>query len=89
MLALKSLQILRWHIATKCMSNVTSIAYSILPNANENMKNLLNDEEVLCLDGTKYDNVSIFLNHQCHDANLLDIPIQIGTNAKNLYHARC
>jgi hypothetical protein len=64
-------------------------AYNILPNVNENMKNLLNDEEVLCLDGTRYDNVNIFLNHQCHEANFLDIPIQIGTNAKNLYHVRC
>ncbi len=64
-------------------------AYNILENANENMKNLLNDEKVLCLDGTRYDNVSKFLNHQCHEANLLNIPIQIGTNAKNLYHVRC
>jgi hypothetical protein len=53
------------------------------------MKNLLDDEEVLCLDGTRYDNVSKLLNHQCHEANLLDIPIQIGTNANNLYHVRC
>jgi hypothetical protein len=72
-------------------------AYNILPNVNENMKNLLNDEKVLCLDGTKHDNVNRFLNHQCHDANLLDLhdanlldlPIQIGTNAKKLYHVRC
>ncbi len=78
----RSLQILRWHITTKCMSN----AYNILQNVNEI---LLNDEEVLCLDGTRYDNVSRFLNHQCHEANLLVIPIQIGTNAKNLYHVRC
>jgi hypothetical protein len=64
-------------------------AYNILLNVNENMKNLLNGEEVLCLDGIRYDNVNRFLNQQCHDANLLNIPIQIGTNAKNLYHVRC
>jgi hypothetical protein len=43
-------------------------------DANETMENLLDDEGALCLDGTMY-NISRFLNHQCHDANLFDIHI--------------
>ncbi len=46
-------------------------------DADEAMENMLDNEATLCLDGTVYSIVAKFLNHQCHDANLIEIPIQI------------
>jgi hypothetical protein len=50
------------------------------------MENVLNDEEVLCLDVTVYNNIGWFLNHLCNDANLLDILVQIKTTTTHIYH---
>jgi hypothetical protein len=44
-------------------------------DVNETIENLLDDEGVLCLDGAMYNNISRFLNHQCHDANLFNIHV--------------
>jgi hypothetical protein len=46
-------------VYVKCNKHV----YNILLHANEDNGNLLNDEETLCLDGTRYGKVSKFLNH--------------------------
>ncbi len=50
------------------------------------MENVLNDEQTLCLDGNIYKNIGIFLNHQCNDVNLLDIPMQIEIVSAHIYH---
>ncbi len=39
--------------------------YNMVSDVNEIMENMLNDGQVLCLDGTKYGNVGRFLNHKC------------------------
>jgi hypothetical protein len=49
------------------------------------MENVLGDEGVLCLDGIVYNYISKFLNHQCHDANLFDILVQIESNVRHIY----
>jgi len=55
-------------------------------DANESIEKILDDEEVLCLDGTLYGDVTRFLSHECHDANFLDILVQKESNAKHIYH---
>ncbi len=55
--------------------------YNIMLDANESIEKIPDDEEVLCLDGTLYGNVTRFLNHECHDANFLDILVQKESNA--------
>jgi len=50
------------------------------------MENLIDDERALCLNGIVCNNISRFLNHQCYDANLFDIPIQIENNVRHIYH---
>jgi hypothetical protein len=49
-------------------------------------KKILDEEEALCLDGTLYGDVTRFLNHECHDANLLDILVSKDSNTKHIYH---
>ncbi len=62
-------------VYVKCNKHI----YNLVLNANEAMENMFDDEQAMCLDGTKYGNVGRFLNHQCHGANLFDIPVQIET----------
>jgi hypothetical protein len=90
-LALFSLNLL--DISNKKMANHNKLhlehhlhTYNIMLDANESTKKILDDEEALCLDGTLYGNVTRFLNHECHDANLLDILVQKESNAKHIYH---
>lgn len=40
----------------------------------------------LCLDATFQGNVSRFLNHRCGDANLIDVPVLIESDALHYYH---
>ncbi len=61
-------------------------AYNVVLDANEAMENFLNDEQALCLDGIVYRNIGKFLNHQCNDANMLDIHVQIEIVATHIYH---
>ncbi|KAM0914619.1 hypothetical protein ACQ4PT_011387 [Festuca glaucescens] len=44
------------------------------------------DEEALCLDPTFYGNVGRFVNHRCHDANLVLIPVEVETPDHHYYH---
>jgi len=55
-------------------------------DANEAMEMLLDDKEALCLDATTHGNIARFLNHECHDINLVDILVQIEIDARHLYH---
>jgi ABC-type dipeptide/oligopeptide/nickel transport system ATPase subunit len=55
-------------------------------DANEGIEILLDDEEALCLDATTHGNIVKILNHECHDANLVDILFQIEIDARHLYH---
>ncbi|KAK1607220.1 hypothetical protein QYE76_030893 [Lolium multiflorum] len=44
------------------------------------------DEEALCIDPTFYGNVGRFVNHRCHDANLVLIPVEVETPDHRYYH---
>ncbi|CAA7015369.1 unnamed protein product [Microthlaspi erraticum] len=44
------------------------------------------DEKSLCLDGTRYGNISRFLNHRCLDANLIEIPVHVESPDQHYYH---
>ncbi|CAH2038977.1 unnamed protein product [Thlaspi arvense] len=46
----------------------------------------LEDNQSLCLDGTRYGNISRFLNHRCLDANLIEIPVHVETPDQHYYH---
>jgi hypothetical protein len=62
--------------------------YNMVLNAYEAMENMLNDEQALCLDGTRYGNVGRSLNHKFHGADLVDIPVQTETTNQYVYHVR-
>ncbi|XP_061945620.1 probable inactive histone-lysine N-methyltransferase SUVR2 isoform X3 [Populus nigra] len=47
---------------------------------------VLRDEEALCLDATFSGNVARFINHRCHDGNLIDIPVEVETPDHHYYH---
>lgn len=51
--------------------------FSILLDAHWTSEAILNDDEALCIDGNNYSNVARFINHPCHDANLIDILVKI------------
>ncbi|KAG9150545.1 hypothetical protein Leryth_010913 [Lithospermum erythrorhizon] len=61
-------------------------SYPVLLDADWSSEGVLKDEEALCLDATKYGNVARFINHRCHDANMVEIPVEIETPDHHYYH---
>ncbi|CAN0892721.1 Histone-lysine N-methyltransferase SUVR4 [Linum grandiflorum] len=60
--------------------------YPITLDADWGSERALNDDEALCLDATECGNVARFINHRCHDANLIDIPVEVDTPDRHYYH---
>ncbi|KAK9087779.1 hypothetical protein Syun_030173 [Stephania yunnanensis] len=60
--------------------------YPVLLDADWGSEGILKDEEALCLDATSYGNVARFINHRCHDANLVEIPVEIESPDHHYYH---
>ncbi|KAJ3680018.1 hypothetical protein LUZ60_016296 [Juncus effusus] len=60
--------------------------YPVLLDADWSTEGILKDEEALCLDATHYGNVARFINHRCHDGNLIGIPVEIETPDHHYYH---
>ncbi|KAK7305339.1 hypothetical protein VNO77_43244 [Canavalia gladiata] len=60
--------------------------YAVPLNAEWCSKNILKDEEALCLDATMYGNVARFINHRCTDAILIAIPVEVETPDHHYYH---
>ncbi|KAF5745776.1 hypothetical protein HS088_TW07G01369 [Tripterygium wilfordii] len=60
--------------------------YPVLLDADWNSERILKDEEALCLDATEFGNVARFINHRCHDSNLIEIPVEIETPDHHYYH---
>ncbi|CAI9118053.1 OLC1v1019566C1 [Oldenlandia corymbosa var. corymbosa] len=60
--------------------------YPVLLDADWCTEGVLKDEEALCLDATLFGNVARFINHRCHDANLVEIPVEVETPDHHYYH---
>nr|KYP42741.1 Histone-lysine N-methyltransferase SUVR4 [Cajanus cajan] len=60
--------------------------YPVTLDADWGSEKGLKDEEALCLDATINGNVGRFINHRCHDANLIDIPVEIESPDHHYYH---
>jgi hypothetical protein len=60
--------------------------FSILLDAHWTSETILNNDEALCIDGNDHSNVAGFINHCCHDANLIDIPLKIDEANSYFYH---
>ncbi|XP_075653793.1 uncharacterized protein LOC142624159 [Castanea sativa] len=60
--------------------------YPVLLDADWVSEGVLKDEEALCLDATVYGNVARFINHRCHDATLVEIPVEVETPDHHYYH---
>ncbi|KAF8394235.1 hypothetical protein HHK36_020442 [Tetracentron sinense] len=60
--------------------------YPVLLDADWGSERVLKDEEALCLDATIYGNVARFINHRCHDGNLIEIPVEVETPDHHYYH---
>ncbi|KAL8557679.1 hypothetical protein ACS0TY_004954 [Phlomoides rotata] len=60
--------------------------YPVLLDSDWTTEGTLKDEEALCLDATHFGNVARFINHRCHDGNLIDIPVQVETPDRHYYH---
>lgn len=69
----------------KNMGNARHI-YPVLLDTNWGSKGAVDDEDALSLDATFYGNVARFVNHRCHDANLIEIPVEVETPDHNYYH---
>ncbi|GJY99603.1 E3 ubiquitin protein ligase UPL1-like protein [Tanacetum coccineum] len=64
------------------LHNFSKLLYNPLPVLLDNewgSKQVLKDEEALCLDATDCGNVARFINHRCFDSNLIDIPVEVET----------
>ncbi|KAG6400933.1 hypothetical protein SASPL_137778 [Salvia splendens] len=61
-------------------------SYPVLLDADWCAEGVLKDEEALCLDATYYGNVARFINHKCHDSNLVEIPVEVETPDHHYYH---
>ncbi|XP_051141998.1 probable inactive histone-lysine N-methyltransferase SUVR2 [Andrographis paniculata] len=61
-------------------------SYPVLLDAHWSAKEVLKDEEALCLDATYYGNVARFINHRCFDASLVEIPVEVETPDHSYYH---
>ncbi|XP_031736404.1 histone-lysine N-methyltransferase SUVR4 [Cucumis sativus] len=60
--------------------------YPVTLDADWGSEELLEDDELLCLDATYHGNVARFINHRCSDANLIDIPVEVETPDRHYYH---
>ncbi|GJY79389.1 histone-lysine N-methyltransferase SUVR4-like protein [Tanacetum coccineum] len=60
--------------------------YPVLLDNDWGSKQVLKDEEALCLDATDYGNVARFINHRCFDSNLIDNPVEVETPDHHYYH---
>ncbi|KAJ6694073.1 hypothetical protein OIU85_004825 [Salix viminalis] len=60
--------------------------YPVTLDADWGSEKVLRDEEALCLDATFSGNVARFINHRCHDGNLIDIPVEVETPDRHYYH---
>ncbi|KAK4480300.1 hypothetical protein RD792_013369 [Penstemon davidsonii] len=60
--------------------------YPVLLDADWATEEVLKDEDALCLDATYYGNVARFINHRCHDGNLIEVPVQVETPDRHYYH---
>ncbi|KAL8099349.1 histone-lysine N-methyltransferase SUVR4-like isoform X1 [Apium graveolens] len=60
--------------------------YPVYLDADWGSERVLKDEDALCLDATYYGNVARFINHRCHDANLLAIPVEVESPDHHYYH---
>ncbi|KAL5712021.1 [histone H3]-lysine(4) N-trimethyltransferase [Ranunculus cassubicifolius] len=60
--------------------------YPVLLDADWYAEDRLEDEEALCLDGTRFGNIARFINHRCFDGNLIEIPVEIETPDHHYYH---
>ncbi|GAA0150655.1 histone modifying enzyme [Lithospermum erythrorhizon] len=61
-------------------------SYNVVLDADWRSSRRLKNEEALCLDGASYGNVARFINHRCHDANMIDIPVEVETPDRHCYH---
>ncbi|KAI4372544.1 hypothetical protein MLD38_010761 [Melastoma candidum] len=59
--------------------------YPVMLDADWGSEGVLKDEDALCLDATYHGNVARFINHRCHDANLIDIPVEVETPDRHYY----
>ncbi|KAK9061641.1 hypothetical protein SSX86_018823 [Deinandra increscens subsp. villosa] len=60
--------------------------YPVYLDSDWGSEQVLKDEEALCLDGTYFGNVARFINHRCHDSNLIEIPVEVETPDHHYYH---
>ncbi|KAM0851524.1 hypothetical protein ACQ4PT_052360 [Festuca glaucescens] len=60
--------------------------HQLLLDASWGSEGAPRDEEALCLDPTFYGNVGRFVNHRCHDANLVLIPVEVESPDHHYYH---
>ncbi|EEF41105.1 set domain protein, putative [Ricinus communis] len=58
----------------------------VLLDADWGSEQILKDEEALCLDATEFGNVARFVNHRCHDPNLIEIPVEVESPDHHYYH---
>nr|GEV29081.1 probable inactive histone-lysine N-methyltransferase SUVR2 isoform X1 [Tanacetum cinerariifolium] len=66
------------------LHNFSILLYNPLPILLDNewgSKQVLKDDEALCLDAIDYGNVA-----RCFDSNLIDIPVEVETPDHNYYH---
>ncbi|KAL6522782.1 hypothetical protein OROHE_016629 [Orobanche hederae] len=63
-----------------------SQTYTVLLDADWSSKEVLKDNDALCLDATVYGNIARFINHRCSDANLVGIPVEVETPDRHYYH---
>ncbi|XP_047320865.1 probable inactive histone-lysine N-methyltransferase SUVR1 [Impatiens glandulifera] len=63
-------------------------AYHVLLDADWSCaaKRILKDEKALCLDSSRYGNISRFINHRCFDPSLVGIPVEVETPNHTYYH---
>ncbi|KAF9676192.1 hypothetical protein SADUNF_Sadunf09G0112700 [Salix dunnii] len=59
--------------------------YPVLLDADWGSERILEDEEALCLDATEFGNIGRFINHRCHDSNLIEIPVEVETPDHHYY----
>ncbi|KAL5562000.1 hypothetical protein UlMin_031747 [Ulmus minor] len=60
--------------------------YLVLLDADWGPKGASKNEKALCLDASRFGNVSRFINHRCLDANLVEIPVEVESPDHHYYH---
>ncbi|XP_047339363.1 histone-lysine N-methyltransferase SUVR4-like isoform X6 [Impatiens glandulifera] len=63
-------------------------AYLVLLDADWSCaeKRILKDEKALCLDYSRYGNISRFIYHRCFNPSLVGIPVKVETPNHTYYH---